>query len=240
MCILLVEKHPSAATSNIGDDHGIVVCAEDADEAMSLLHSESYDLVLISMASTPRDGLDVIRRMRASKSATPVIALTGSRIDSSEALRLGADDAMAESVDTAELDARIAAILQRQRGVVGRRLLRLGELVLCLATREAQFRGMLLDLTAKEFSVLELLVLRRGSVLTKLNFLSHLYDGVNQPDANIVDVFICKLRKKLERAGAGRLVSVVWGHGYMISELDALRQRVSDIITIERRGMVAQ
>ena len=89
--------------------------------------------------------------------------------------------------------------------------MRLGDLSLCQIKREASFREASLSLTPKEFSILELLVLRRGSVLIKSSFLDYLYGGTGEPDGRIIDVYICKLRKKLERAGAGRLVSVVWG-----------------------------
>jgi two-component system, cell cycle response regulator CtrA len=238
MSILLVEMYPSQATSHIGDDHGVIVCAEDADEAIALLRHDSFDLVLISMLALPEDGFDLIRRMRRSGDDTPIVALTrGGTDDEVTARGLGADKALADPVDPAELNACIHANLRRA-GDVEPPMLRLGDLSLCLTTRDSWFRQASLNLTAGEFSILELLVLRKGSVLTRTTFLKHLFSEMEKPDGRIIDVLMCKLRKKLERAGAGRLISIVWGHGYMISELDALRQRVSDTVTVANHGLV--
>lgn len=239
MTVLLVEKFSSPATLRIGDDHGIVVCAEDADEAMSLMRDESYDLVLVGIASLGEDGFDLIRRLRAAGNDTPLLALTGPHMaDRTAAVTLGADEALAEPVEAAELSERMTLLLRHNRGV-GPPVLRLGDLRLFPDVREAQFHETALNLTANEYSILELLVLRKGSVLTRTNFLERLYGGKRRPDGRIIDVMICKLRKKLQRAGAGRLVSVEWGHGYMIRELDALCQRVSDTVTIRKRRLVS-
>jgi two-component system cell cycle response regulator CtrA len=219
MRILLVENIRSLATSHIGDDLFLVACAEDADEAMSLLQHEYYDLVLLNMGAQPTDGFDLIRRMRASRNDTPVLALTGPWLDDkAEALRLGADEALAEPVDPAALRVRIKTILRHRRGV-RQSLRRLGDLSLCLATREVRVGNKLVRLSPKEFVMLELMVLRKGTVLTKATFLNHLYNGADEePEAKLIDVFICKLQKKLRRAGAGDLISVVWGHGYIIRD----------------------
>jgi two-component system, cell cycle response regulator CtrA len=218
MPILVAGKFSSSTKSQICDGLDIVACAEDADEAIALLCHESFDLVLIGMSAALRDdGFDLIRRLRASENDTPVLALTGSRVhDKLEAIGLGADEALSDPVDPVELRGRIGSILRRHRAF-GRPLRRLGDLKLCLTARKAAFREAPLNLTAKEFSILELLVLREGSVLTKASFMDHLYAGTDEPDGRIIDVFMCKLRKKLERVGAGALISVVWGLGYMVS-----------------------
>jgi two-component system, cell cycle response regulator CtrA len=227
--ILLVEKTRSVVTSHIGDDRFLVTCAEDADEAMSLLQHESYDLVLLSMGEQSTDGFDLIRRLRASGNDTPVLALTGSRLDGKiEALRLGADEALAEPIDPAELRARITSVL-RHRREVGQPLLRVGDLSLCLTTNTVRFGDRLVQLSPKEFAMLELMVRRKGTILTKATFLNHLHNGADdEPDARIIDVFICKLRKKLERAGAGDVISIVWGHGYMLRDLDVMARSTAD------------
>jgi len=219
MRILLVENIRSVATSHIGDDLFLVACAEDADEAMSLLQHEYYDLVLLNMAAQPTDGFDLIRRMRASGNDTPILALTGSLLDDkTEARRLGADEALAEPVDPVALRVRIKAILRQHCGV-RQSLLRLGDLSLCLATKEVRFGNRLVRLSPKEFAMLELMALRKGTILTKATFLNHLYNGADEePEARLIDVFICKLRKKLRRAGAGGLIGAVWGHGYIIRD----------------------
>jgi two-component system, cell cycle response regulator CtrA len=219
MRILLVENICSVATSHISDDLFLVACAEDADEALSLLQHEYYDLVLLNMGAQPTDGFDLIRRMRASGNDTPVLALTGPWVDDkTEALRLGADEALTEPVDPAALRVRIKAVLRHRRSV-RQSLLWLGDLSLCLTLREVRFGNKLIRLSPKEFAMLELMVLRKGTILTKATFLNHLYIGADEEtEARLIDVSICKLRKKLRRAGAGDLICIVWGHGYIIRD----------------------
>jgi two-component system, cell cycle response regulator CtrA len=231
MPILMVGRFSSSMRSQIRDPQDIIVCAEGSDEAIELLFLESYDLILVDMAAALReDGFDLIRRLRASENDTPVLALTGPHIhDQVEAIGLGADEALADPVDPIELRGRVEAIVQRHRGL-GRPLRRVGKLELCLIKRKASFRGVPLNLTAREFSILELLVLREGSVLTKASFMDHLYTETDEPDGRIIDVFICKLRKELARVGSGPLISVVWGHGYKIQDVDAMRQPGGDIL----------
>jgi two-component system cell cycle response regulator CtrA len=231
MPILMVGNFSSSMRSQIGDRRDIIVCEEGADEAIELLCLESYDLVLVGMAAALRgDGFDLIRRLRASENDTPVLALTGPHAhDKVEAIGLGADEALADPVDPIELRGRIEAIVQRHRAF-GRPLRRLGKLELCLIKRKASFREVPLNLTAREFSILELLVLREGSVLTKASFMDHLYTETDGPDGRIIDVFMCKLRKKLERVGGGPLISVVWGHGYTIQDPDAMRPPGGDTV----------
>ncbi|MCS6891081.1 MAG: winged helix-turn-helix domain-containing protein, partial [Rhodovarius sp.] len=93
-----------------------------------------------------------------------------------------------------------------------------------LAAREALVNGRPINLTGKEYAILELLVLRRGAVLSKENFLDHLYGGIDEPDAKIIDVFICKLRKKLAQAGVENLIGTVWGRGYIVRDTPPPRQ----------------
>jgi two-component system cell cycle response regulator CtrA len=239
MRVLLVEKFRSSVTSRIGDDLGVVVCAEDADEAMVLLQQDFYDLVLLNMSSTAQDGLSLIRRLRAAANDTPVLAMTAPlTADRAEALRLGVDDVLADPVSLGELRARMTSLFQSSRGN-RRSLLRLGELSLCLGARDAQFRGVPVKLTPKEFSMLELLVRRKGSVLTKTTFLNYLYSGCDRPESRIIDLFLCKLRKKLERAGASGLIVTVWGNGYMICDPDVRRQGVDNVMAAPACRLVA-
>ncbi len=109
------------------------------------------------------------------------------------------------------------AILRRSQGY-SEPTLRVGPLQLNLDSHEVAVDGRPVQLTGKEYAMLELLVLRKGMVLTKDAFLSHLYGGLDEPDMKIIDVFICKLRKKLQSAGGGYLIETVWGRGYMLRE----------------------
>ena len=115
------------------------------------------------------------------------------------------------------LVARIQAIVRRSKGFAHSRL-EVGGITMDLAAREVSVEGRPVALTSKEYAILELLVLRRGAVLSKENFLDHLYGGIDEPDAKIIDVFICKLRKKLAGAGADSLIGTVWGRGYIVRD----------------------
>jgi two-component system cell cycle response regulator CtrA len=132
-------------------------------------------------------------------------------------LGLGADDFITKPFDKAELLARMQAIVRRSKGF-SQPTLRVGPLLLNLDSHEVTVDNQPVHLTGKEYAILELLVLRKGMVLTKEAFLNHLYGGMDEPEMKIIDVFICKLRKKLAMAGADNLIGTVWGRGYMIRE----------------------
>jgi DNA-binding winged helix-turn-helix (wHTH) protein len=155
----------------------------------------------------------------SSRNDTPVLILSGlSRPQAKvKGLGLGADDFITKPFDKSELLARMQAITRRSKGF-SQPTLRLGAIELNLDSREVTVDGQEVHLTGKEYSILELLVLRKGMVLTKEAFLNHLYGGMDEPEMKIIDVFICKLRKKLAVAGADNLIGTVWGRGYMIRE----------------------
>ena len=146
------------------------------------------------------------------------------------AFAVGADDFITKPFDHAELVARMQAILRRSKGY-SEPTLRVGPLQLNLDSREVSVEGKPVHLTGKEYAILELLVLRKGMVLTKDAFLNHLYGGMDEPEMKIIDVFVCKLRKKLQSAGAGHLISTVWGRGYMLRE-EAARARSMSQATV--------
>ncbi len=135
---------------------------------------------------------------------------------------VGADDFISKPFDKAELLARMQAVVRRSKGH-SQPTLRVGSLQLNLDSREVLVGGVPVHLTGKEYSIFELLVLRKGSVLTKEAFLNHLYGGMDEPEIKIIDVFICKLRKKLSQAGAGNLIGTVWGRGYCCEILRQLK-----------------
>ena len=192
---------------------------ETADEAMELARHYDYDLILVEASLPDMDGIEFVRRMRVARIATPVLMLSQSLRSEARvrAFAAGADDVMQKPFDRAELVARMQAITRRAKGFSGASLCA-GNLVLKQDSREVTVSGREVKLTGKEYAILELLVLRKGMVLTKDAFLNHLYGGMDEPEAKIIDVFICKLRKKLGMAGAGSLISTVWGRGYMLRE----------------------
>jgi two-component system cell cycle response regulator CtrA len=172
------------------------------------------DLMLPDM-----EGYDVVRRMRSGRIDVPVLILSGLTRPQAKvkALALGADDFLTKPFDKAELLARMQAVVRRSKGF-SQPALRIGNMQLNLESREVTVDDGPVHLTGKEYAIMELLVLRKGMVLTKEAFLNHLYGGMDEPEMKIIDVFICKLRKKLALAGADNLIGTVWGRGYVIRE----------------------
>jgi len=175
--------------------------------------------VLLDLALPDIEGFEVVRRMRIGRNDTPVLILSGITLPQArvKALSLGADDFITKPYDKAELLARMQAVVRRSKGF-SQPTVRLGRMELNLDSREVTIDGRDIHLTGKEYSILELLVLRKGMVLTNEAFLNHLYGGMDEPEVKIIDVFVCKLRKKLSRAGADGIIGTIWGRGYMIRE----------------------
>jgi two-component system, cell cycle response regulator CtrA len=220
--VLLVEDDLIAArgiTLMLKAAGAIVDQTDSGEEALELLRHYEYDIVLLDLALPDIEGFEVVRRMRISRNDTPVIILSGLTMPQARvrALSLGADDFITKPFDKAELLARMQAIVRRCKGF-SQPAVRLGSLELNLDSREVTVNGKEVRLTGKEYSILELLVLRKGMVLTKEAFLNHLYGGLDEPEVKIIDVFVCKLRKKLALAGADNMIGTIWGRGYMIRE----------------------
>ena len=197
----------------------VVDQADTGEEALELVRHYDYDIVVLDLMLPDMEGYEVVRRMRAARIDTPVMILSGLTRPQAKVkgLGLGADDFITKPFDKAELLARMQAVVRRSKGF-SQPTLRIGGLHLNLDSREVRVGGAPVHLTGKEYAILELLVLRKGMVLTKEAFLNHLYGGMDEPEMKIIDVFICKLRKKLAAAGAHALIGTVWGRGYMIRE----------------------
>lgn len=223
MRVLLVEDDLSTARGMVLmlKSAGMVVDqAETGEEAVELSRLYDYDIVVLDLILPDMEGYEVVRRMRAARQATPVLILSGlSRPQAKvKGLGLGADDYITKPFDRQELIARIQAIVRRSKGFATSRL-RVGPLELDIDSREVAVGGQAVHLTGKEFSILELLMLRKGIVLTKEAFLNHLYGGMDEPEVKIIDVFICKLRKKLQAAtGGDHYIETVWGRGYVLRD----------------------
>ena len=222
MRVLLVEDDLTAAKGIVlmlKTGGTVVDQADTGEEALELVRHYDYDIVVLDLMLPDMEGYDVVRRMRQARIETPVLILSGlSRPQAKvKGLGMGADDFITKPFDKAELIARMQAIVRRSKGF-SQPMLRVGNLQLNLDSREVIVEGVDIHLTGKEYAILELLVLRKGMVLTKEAFLNHLYGGMDEPEMKIIDVFICKLRKKLAQAGADNLIGTVWGRGYMIRE----------------------
>ena len=222
MRVLLVEDDIVAArgtTLMLKAGGAVVDQAETGQEALELVRHYDYDIVVLDLLLPDMEGYEVVRRMRAARIEVPVLILSGLSRPQAKVLGFGAgaDDFITKPFDKAELVARMQAIVRRSKGF-SQPTLRVGSLKLNLDSREVLVGETQVNLTGKEYAILELLVLRKGMVLTKEAFLNHLYGGMDEPEMKIIDVFICKLRRKLQLAGADNLIGTVWGRGYMLRE----------------------
>ncbi len=223
MRVLLVEDDLTAArgiTMVMKSGSAVVDHADTGEEALELLRHYEYDVMVLDLILPDMEGFEVLRRMRHARNNTPVVVLTGiARAEGRvRALSMGADDVLGKPFDPAELLARIQAVVRRSKGF-SQPTLRLGPVQLNLDSRDVLVLGQPVHLTGKEYAILELLVLRKGMVLTKEVFLNHLYGGMDEPEMKIIDVFVCKLRKKLALAGAGNVIGTVWGRGYTVRDV---------------------
>jgi len=181
-----------------------------------------YDLVLLDLKLPDMSGHEVLHQLRLAKIETPVLILTEEdKVESKvKAFGNGADDYLTKPFHREELIARIHAIIRRSRGH-SQSLIRTGKIVVNLDTKTVSVGGSTVHLTGKEYQMLELLSLRKGTTLTKEMFLNHLYGGRDEPELPIIDVFICKLRKKLTQATEGEnYIETVWGRGYVLRNPD--------------------
>jgi two-component system cell cycle response regulator CtrA len=222
MRVLLIEDDLTTARGlslMLKSGGAVVDQADTGEEALELARHYDYDVVILDLMLPDMEGYEVVRRMRAARIETPVLIVSGlSRPQAKvKGLGMGADDFITKPFDKAELLARMQAVVRRSKGF-SQPTLRVGSLVLNLDSRDVTVEGQPVHLTGKEYAILELLVLRKGMVLTKEAFLNHLYGGMDEPEMKFIDVFVCKLRKKLAQAGGENLIGTVWGRGYMIRE----------------------
>jgi two-component system, cell cycle response regulator CtrA len=234
MRALIVEQEFAAArelASILKSAGGVVDQVDSGEEAVELVKHYDYDIILLELLLPDIEGYEVVRRIRGLHVEIPVIILSGlSRPQGKvKAFGLGADDFITKPYDSAELLARVQAIVRRSKGF-SHAALEVGPLVVNIDRHEVTVHGKPVHLTSKEYSILELLVLRRGMALTKEAFLNHLYGGLDEPEIKIIDVFICKLRKKLAQAGAEGFIGTIWGRGYILRQPT---QSYSDIAKTE-------
>lgn len=234
MRILLVEDDSSTAKSiemMLKSEGYVVDLADMGEDGLEIGKLYDYDIIVLDLMLPDIDGYEVLRRLRQARIKTPILILSGlSELDAKvKGLGVGADDYMTKPFHKRELIARIQAIVRRSKGHSDS-VVRTGKLVVNLDTRTVEVNSQPLHLTGKEYGILELLSLRKGMTLTKEMFLNHLYGGMDEPELKIIDVFVCKLRKKLTVATAGEnYIETVWGRGYVLrdppSETDAQAAR---------------
>ena len=223
MRILLIEDDSTTSKSleTLIRSEGFVCDTTDlGEDGLEIGKLYDYDLIILDLMLPDIDGYEVLRRLRSSQVKTPVLILSGlNEIDDKvKGLGFGADDYLTKPCNKVELMARIHAIVRRSHGHSDS-VIRVGRLSINLQSRTAYVDDDKLNLTGKEYAILELLALRKGSTLTKEMFLNHLYGGMDEPELKIIDVFICKLRRKLaEILGDDNYIETVWGRGYVLRD----------------------
>ncbi len=232
MRILLVEDDPTTSRSielMLTHANLNVYCTDMGEDGIDLAKLYDYDLILLDLNLPDMSGHEVLRQVRQARVETPILILSGAD-DTENKLKgfgFGADDYLTKPFHREELVARIHAIIRRSKGH-SQSMIKTGRVSVNLDAKTVDVDGKAMHLTGKEYQMLELLSLRKGTTLTKEMFLNHLYGGMDEPELKIIDVFICKLRKKLaEATGGDNYIETVWGRGYVLRDPSARQARLA-------------
>ena len=232
MRVLLIEDDSATAQSielMLKSESFNVYTTDLGEEGVDLGKLYDYDIILLDLNLPDMSGYEVLRTLRLSKVKTPILILSGMAgiEDKVRGLGFGADDYMTKPFHKDELVARIHAIVRRSKGHA-QSVINTGNLTVNLDAKTVEVGCQRGHLTGREYRMLELLSRRKGTTLTKEMFLNHLYGGMDEPELKIIDVFICKLRKKLDSASGGEnYIETVWGRGYVLREPDVSEFRES-------------
>ncbi|MEM8755779.1 MAG: response regulator transcription factor [Pseudomonadota bacterium] len=223
MRVLLIEDDHSTSRSielMLSKANLNVYATDLGEEGIDLAKLYDYDLILLDLNLPDMTGFEVLKSLRVAKIDTPILILSGlsETDDKLKGFGFGADDYMTKPFNRDELIARIHAIVRRSKGHA-QSVISTGKISVNLDAKTVEAEGTPVHLTGKEYQMLELLSLRKGTTLTKEMFLNHLYGGMDEPELKIIDVFICKLRKKLSAATGGEnYIETVWGRGYVLRD----------------------
>jgi len=222
MRVLLIEDDPSTSKSielMLSAEGFNIYCTDLGEEGIDLGKLYDYDIILLDLNLPDMHGYDVLKKLRLSKVTTPILILSGmGELENKvKGLGYGADDYLTKPFYKEELVARIQAIIRRSKGHA-ESIIRTGKLAVNLDTKTVDVNNQRVHLTGKEYAMLELLSLRKSTTLTKEMFLNHLYGGMDEPELKIIDVFICKLRKKLMAICGENYIETVWGRGYVLRD----------------------
>jgi DNA-binding response OmpR family regulator len=221
MRVLLVEDEPSAAhvlAKGLREHAYAVDFAADGDAAVFQAGTTDYDAVILDVMLPAKDGFAVCRAIRESGSAVPILMVTArDAVDARiEGLDCGADDYLVKPFDFGELLARLRAVIRRGRQPILPEQLLAGPLVIDTRGRRVQVHGRDVTTTAKEYALLEYLVRRAGDVVSRADIAEHVWDEHYDPLSNVVDVYVQRLRRKLDRPGADSMIRTRRGEGYQL------------------------
>ena len=232
MRVLLIEDDSSIAQSIelvLKSESFNVYTTDLGEEGVDLGRLYDYDIILLDLNLPDMSGFEVLRSLRVSKVRTPILILSGlaSIEHKVKGLGFGADDYMTKPFHKTELIARVHAIVRRSQGHA-QSVVQTGDLSVNVDAKTVHINQVGVNLTGKEYQMLELLSLRRGTTITKEMFLGQLYGGMDEPEIKIIDVFICKLRKKLAVASGGKdYIETTWGRGYLLREPQEVKAKMS-------------
>jgi two-component system, cell cycle response regulator CtrA len=232
MRVLLIEDDSSVAQSielMLKSESFNVYTTDLGEEGVDLGRLYDYDIILLDLNLPDMSGFEVLRSLRVSKVKTPILILSGvaSIEHKVKGLGFGADDYMTKPFHKTELVARIHAIVRRSQGHA-QSIVQTEDLIVNVDAKTVHIKQVRVNLTGKEYQMLELLSLRKGTTITKEMFLSQLYGGMDEPEIKIIDVFMCKIRKKLAIASGGKdYIETVWGRGYMLREPQVAKAQMS-------------
>lgn len=224
MRILVVEddvKIGSFVANGLKQAGFAVDSVRNGDEGLFLAKTEPYDAAVIDLMLPGLDGLSLIAEMRKSKVNTPVIILSAKHSveDRVRGLQTGSDDYVVKPFLFSELLARIQALIRRSTQTIDPKRLTVGDLSLDLIKREVVRSAHTIDLQPREFSLLELLMRQHGRVVSKTMILEHIYNYDFDPQTNVVDVLVCRLRNKVDRDFDQKLIHTIRGVGYVIKTI---------------------
>ena len=194
--------------------------AENGIDGLHLAISEPYDAAIIDIMLPGMDGLSLIEELRQKKINTPIIVLSAKRAvdDRIKGLQIGGDDYLTKPFSFSELLARIHALIRRSSGLSEPNRLEVQDLSVNIVTREITRGGQRLDLQPREFSLLEYLLRNKGRVLSKTMILEHIWDYNFDPQTNVVDVLVCRLRNKIDKEFDYKLIHTIRGVGYVLKD----------------------
>ena len=224
MRVLLVEDEPNAArvlAKGLREQTYAVDLAADGEAALFQIATADYDAVILDVMLPLKDGLAVCRSVRASGCAVPILMLTArDSVDARiQGLDCGADDYLVKPFDFGELLARLRALIRRGRQPLLPESLVVGALTIDIRSRRVRVRGRDVALTAKEYALLEYLVRRAGDVVTRSEIAEHVWDEHYDPLSNVVDVYVQRLRRKLDQPGSESLITTRRGEGYQVAPI---------------------